>query len=162
MSSTRHAIPLFLVGRVNPLVYERWLARKAAAHLKRDRKRGYEEITAAQYRDDIHKAVLGSEGRDFYTGEELDWTLLSKYNNEESSAGRHGYKAGFALIPTIDHIESARVNSGFRICGWRTNDAKHDLSHQAFIELCVLVVKKAGFTIDATPLPTAVARQAQP
>jgi len=147
MPSKRHALPEFLVGRVDPLVYERWLARKAAAHLKRDRKRGYEGVSGAQYRDEIHKAVLESAGRDYYTGEELDWSLISKYNNEESIAGRHGYKASFALLPTIDHIESARMNSGFRICGWRTNDAKHDLSHQAFIELCLLVVKKAGFSV---------------
>ncbi len=147
MPSKRHPLPEFLVGRVNPLVYERWLTRKAAAHLKRDRKRGHEGISGSTYRDEIHKAVLASDGRDFYTGEELDWSLLSKYNNEESSAGRYGYKAGFALLPTVDHIESARMNSGFRICSWRTNDAKHDLSHQAFVELCLRVVKKAGFTV---------------
>ena len=147
MPSKRHAIPHFLVGRVDPLVYERWLARKAAAHLKRDRKRGYEGISGSQYRDEIHKAVVESGGQDYYTGEELDWTLLSKYNNEESIAGRHAYKAGFALLPTVDHIESARMNSGFRICGWRTNDAKHDLSHHEFIELCKLVVQKAGFAV---------------
>jgi hypothetical protein len=147
MPSKHHALPQFLVNRVDPLVYERWLARKAAAHLKRDRKRGYEGISGSQYRNEIHKAVLESGGRDYYTGEELDWTLLSKYNNEESNEGRHAYKAGFALLPTVDHIESARMNSGFRICGWRTNDAKHDLSHHEFIELCKLVVQKAGFTV---------------
>ena len=147
MPSKRHTLPEFLVGRVDPLIYERWLARKAAAHLKRDRKRGYEGISGATYRDEIHKAVVESDGRDFYTGEELDWGLLSKYNNEESIAGQHGYKAGFALLPTIDHIEPASMNSGFRICGWRTNDSEHDLSYQAFVELCVLVVKKAGLNV---------------
>ena len=147
MPSKLHALPEFLVGRVDPLVYERWLARKAAAHLKRDRKRGYEGVSGSLYRDEIHKAVKESGGQDYYTGEELDWTLLSKYSNEESVAGRHAYKAGFALLPTIDHIESARMNSGFRICGWRTNDAKHDLSHNQFIELCRLVVQKAGYAV---------------
>ena len=143
----RRALPQFLIGRVDPLVYERWLGRKAAAHLKRDRKRGYEDVSGASYRDAIHQAVIESDGRDCYTGEALDWRLLSKYNNDESTAGRHAYKAGFALIPTVDHVESARVNSGFSICGWRTNDAKNDLSHQAFVELCILVIKKAGFII---------------
>lgn len=136
-----------MLGRVAPLTYERWLSRKAAAHLKRDRKRGYEGVSGALYRDEIHKAVLDSNGRDYYTGEELDWSLLSKYNNEESVAGKHTYKASFALLPTIDHIESARKNSGFRICGWRTNDAKHDLTHQEFIRLCKLVLQTAGFTV---------------
>lgn len=143
----RHPLPQFLIGRVDPTVYEKWLARKASAHFKRDRMRGYVGITGALYRDEIHNAVIESDGQDYYTGEELDWSLLSKYNNEESSAGRHDYKAGFALLPTVDHIESARKGSGFRICGWRTNDAKHDLSHQEFIELCKLVLHKAGFKI---------------
>ena len=149
MPSKRYSLPEFLVGRVDPVVYERWLARKAAAHLKRDRKRGYQGVSGASYRDEIHGAVVESGGRDYYTGEELDWSLLSKYNNDESLAGRHAYKAGFALLPTVDHIESARAKSGFRICGWRTNDAKHDLSHQAFVNLCILVVKKAGFNVTS-------------
>lgn len=141
------ALPQFLVGRVDPSVYQRWLSRKAAAHMKRDRKRGYEGISSSQYRSQIHQAVMESQGKDCYTGEALDWTLLSKYNNEESAEGRHSYKAKFALLPTVDHVESARVNSGFRICGWRTNDAKHDLSHDEFIELCKLVLQKAGFVV---------------
>jgi hypothetical protein len=149
MPSKLHALPPFLAGRVDPLVYERWLVRKAAAHLKRDRKRGYEGVFGALYREEIQKAVLASEGRDYYTGEELDWSLLSKYNNEDSVLGKHAYKAGFALLPTIDHIESARMNSGFRICGWRTNDAKHDLTHQEFVQLCKLVFQKAGFTVTS-------------
>jgi hypothetical protein len=146
---SKRPLPEFLVGRVEPQAYERWLARKAAAHLKRDRKRGYEQITGSGYRDAIHNAVVASNGKDFYTGEDLDWSLISKYNNEESLAGRHGYKAGFALLPTVDHIESARNNSGFRICSWRTNDAKHDLSQKAFLELCLRVVRNAGFNVTS-------------
>lgn len=34
---------------------------------------------------------------DAYTGESLDWALLSHCDNEASQAGRHGHKAGFAL-----------------------------------------------------------------
>ena len=151
MPSKLHALPTFLAGRVDPLIYQRWLARKAAAHLKRDRKRGYEGISGSMYREEIHKAVLVSEGRDFYTGEELDWSLISKYNNDDSIVGKHAYKAGFALLPTVDHIESARKNSGFRICGWRTNDAKHDLTHEEFVHLCRLVLQKAGFNITIEP-----------
>lgn len=149
MPSKLHTLPPFLAGRVDPLIYEKWLTRKAAAHLKRDRKRGYEGISRSVYRDAIHQAVLASEGRDYYTGEELDWGIICKYNNEDSIAGKHAYKAGFALLPTIDHIESARMNSGFRICGWRTNDAKHDLTHEDFIYLCKLVLQKAGFNVTS-------------
>ena len=96
----------------------------------------------------MHEAVVRSEGRDVYTGEELAWHLISQYNNDESERGRHQYKAGFALLPTVDHIDSSLLNSGFCICAWRTNDAKNDLSHQAFIDLCIKVVQHAGYTID--------------
>ena len=147
MSTRKNTLPPFLEGRVQPQVYERWLARKAAAHLKRDRKRGYTEITGAMYRTEIHAAVLNGQGKDIYTGEELDWSLLSQYNNEDSESGKHGYKAGFALLPTVDHIESSVSKSGFGICSWRTNDAKHDLSYQAFIELCIKVLTHARYSI---------------
>ena len=146
--SHQRPLPIFLEGRLHLLVYERWLARKAAAHVKRDRKRGYQGVTGAVYRATMHEAVVRSEGRDVYTGEELAWHLISQYNNDESESGRYQYKAGFALLPTVDHIDSSLLNSGFCICAWRTNDAKNDLSHQAFIDLCIKVVQHAGYTID--------------
>lgn len=146
--SHQRPLPTFLEGRLHPLVYERWLARKAAVHVKRDRKRGYQGVTGAAYRATIHEAVVRSEGRDVYTGEELAWHLISQYNNDESERGRHQYKADFALLPTVDHIDSSFSSSGFCICAWRTNDAKNDLSHQAFIDLCIKVLQHAGYTID--------------
>jgi hypothetical protein len=147
MFTRKHSLPAFLEGRVQPLVYERWLKRKAASHLKRDRKRGYIGITGAMYRTAIHEAVLQSQGRDIYTGEDLDWSLLSQYNNEDSENGKHGYKEGFALLPTVDHIESSVSKSGFCICAWRTNDSKHDLSYPAFIELCIKVLTHAKYSV---------------
>jgi hypothetical protein len=148
MADRKRSLPQFLEGRVHPQEYERWLKRKAASHFKRDRKRNYHNITAAAYRDAIHQAVLQSKGRDFYTGEELDWSLLSQYDNHESESGKHAYKAGFALLPTVDHLDSSLPNSGFCICAWRTNDSKHDLSYQAFIELCIKVLKYANYSVS--------------
>jgi len=151
MFAKKRTLPPFLEGQIEPADYERWLARKAAAHLKRDRKphrkRLYEGINGAAYRDAIHEAVLKSKGRDAYTGEELDWNLLSKYDNEAAQRGGHAYKAGFARLPTVDHVASSVRNSGFCICAWRTNDAKNDLSRQAFVELCVKVLQHAGYTV---------------
>ena len=147
MSERKRQLPTYLEGLVQPLVYERWLVRKAAAHLKRDRARGYKNITAAAYRDEIHEAVLQSNGKDAYTGEKLDWSLISTYNNDKSESGKHDYKASFALLPTVDHIESSVSKSGFCICAWRTNDAKHDLSHQAYIDLCKKVLEHAGYRV---------------
>jgi hypothetical protein len=137
-----------LPGSVAPLldqqVYERWLARKAAAHAKRDRKRGNLTATIEAYKVAIHHAVETSGGRDAYTGEDLNWNLVSKYDNEESKLGRRTYKALYALLPTVDHVGDGLGVADFRICGWRTNDAKHDLSYHDFIDLCHRVTAHHG------------------
>lgn len=146
-------LPHFLENHVDDKKYKHWLKRTAKAHVTRDRKRGYQNINADGYRKAIHEAVLASDGRDVYTGEGLDWHLISKYNNEESKAGRHHYKAKFALLPTVDHVESAVPDSGFCICAWRTNDAKNDLSHLEFIGICASVLRHAGFTVTKDAYP---------
>ena len=140
-------MPTFLEGKVTPAAYDRWLRRKAAAHLKRDRKRG-RECTGATYREAIHAAVVLSDGRDAYTGEPLDWHLISTYQNEDSKNGRHTYKAGFALLPTVDHVAAEASEASFRICGWRTNDAKNDLSLESFLEVCQRALNYAGYHVE--------------
>ncbi|HLJ88537.1 MAG TPA: hypothetical protein VKZ53_17080 [Candidatus Angelobacter sp.] len=88
----------------------------------------------------IHRAVQCCGGHDCYTGEQLDWSLLCKYSNEESRAqGRH-YKAKFALLPSVDHVGDGLGEADFKICAWRTNDAKNDLSYNDFVTLCRNVV----------------------
>ena len=141
-------MPAFLAENVSADAYERWLSRKAAAHVKRDRKRSQSRVTQSLYKEAIHAAVVLSEGRDAYTGEALDWKLISKYNNEDSQKGRHGYKAGFALLPTVDHISAGATEASFRICAWRTNDAKNDLSVEDFLSLCIRVLTHAGHTVE--------------
>jgi hypothetical protein len=64
----KYALPQFLSGIVDPHAYVRWLARKAAAHRKRDRKRGNTGATIQAYKTAIHQAVLDCEGRDEHTG----------------------------------------------------------------------------------------------
>ena len=136
----RYALPDFLEGRLEHSAYERWLRRKAAAHVKRDRKRCDYEIMGEQYRLLMHAAVCASQGLDHYTGEPLSWELLSTYSNVASKADRSLYKAGLALLPTVDHVPGADGRYDFVICAWRTNDAKNDLSHDEFIALCRRVI----------------------
>jgi len=80
---------------------------------------------------------------DFYTGDELDWSLVSTYSNVDSKAGRTVYKSGFAMLPTVDHIAGDNGRYDFVICAWRTNDSKSDLDHAEFVELCRKVIAKA-------------------
>ncbi|AHI79220.1 hypothetical protein BTRA_3400 [Burkholderia thailandensis USAMRU Malaysia  len=106
-------------------------------------------VMGALYRDAIHAAVLASNGRDEYTGEVLDWTLISKYANADSQKGRHHYKARFALLPTVDHVDASINSASFKICAWRTNDAKNDMSVDVFLGLCERVLIHAGYAVKA-------------
>lgn len=137
-------LPPFLKDVVAREVYVRWLQRKAVAHVKRDRKRGNSAACASEYKRAIHTAVCVSGGRDSYTGEQLDWHLISRYHNEESKQGRREYKAKFALLPTVDHVGDGTGRADFKICAWRTNDAKGDLSLDEFVALCKRVLEANG------------------
>lgn len=136
----RYALPACLSGKTDQAAYERWLRRKAAACLKRDRTRCDWEISGEEYRLLIHNAVIRSDAVDHYMGEELRWDLISRYSNEDSKAGRSKYKAQFALLPTVDHVPGADDRYDFVICAWRTNDAKNDLTHDEFVGLCRRVI----------------------
>ena len=138
MKSLKYQLPTFLVGVVTQEIYSKWLNSKTQTHLKRDKKLN-PTASGRSYKEDIHKAVLESDGKDAYTGEELNWKLINKYDNTKSKLLGRAYKLEFALLPTLDHV-SERSSINFDICSWRTNDAKNDLSIQEFIELCRKVV----------------------
>jgi len=133
--------PDFLLEKLEREAYESWLRRKALAHVKRDRERGNTTATIQEYKEAVHLAVVGSRGLDCYTGEGLDWSLCGKYRNAEAKAGGSTYKAKFALLPTIDHVGDGLGAADFKICSWRTNDAKNDLKLEDFVELCRLVLQ---------------------
>jgi hypothetical protein len=149
--SKKYPLPAFLVGIADQATYLRWLTHKAQAHVKRDRKRGNVSAIGEAYRVAIHEAVVMGSGRDAYTGEALDWTLLSRYNNTESFEGGRTYKHGFAKLPTVDHVGSGLGPADFKICSWRVNDAKHDLDIPSFLDVCKAVLEHHGFTV-ATPV----------
>ena len=137
----KYALPPFLVGIVAQAAYARWLHYRAVAHVRRDRKRGNTQATNAEYKLAIHKAVCASAGKDAYTGEALDWALISQWDNSSSSKGRRAYKARFAMLPTVDHVGDGTGPADFKICAWRTNDAKSDMRVTDFVALCKKVVQ---------------------
>ena len=145
--SKKYALPPFLAGTVDQAAYQRWLEHKAQAHVRRDRKRGNLTAIGEAYRVAIHAAVVDGGGRDAYTGESLNWSLLSRYDNIESAEGGRTYKHGFALLPTVDHVGDGLGAVDFKICGWRVNDAKHDLDMPAFLGVCRAVLEHHGFAV---------------
>jgi hypothetical protein len=150
--SKKYPLPDFLKGQITQEVYERWLRRKAQAHVIRDRRRFNNSIINGEnYRIAIHDAVLKSNGNDFYTGEKLDWSLISKYDNDKSKKDKGDYKKIFALLPTVDHFDDGRDSINFKICGWRTNDAKNDMKLQDFLALCQAILEHNGYVVNNRP-----------
>lgn len=140
MASKKYPLPDFLAGRCTPEAYYKWLHRRTLAHVKRDRKRGHAAATREAYMAAIHSAVLKSGGFDTYTGEQLAWELISTYSNAGSKEGRRKYKKAFWSLPTVDHFGDDLSASDFRICSWRTNDCKNDLSDKELVEFCRIIL----------------------
>jgi hypothetical protein len=136
----KYSRPDFLKAVVEQDVYERWLHRKAQSHVRRDRARKNPEATVEKYKKAIHQAVCESLGRDAYTHEILEWNKIGMYHNEKSKEQGSWYKADLALLPTVDHVGDGTGQPDFKICGWRTNDAKNDLPLADFVDLCRKVV----------------------
>ncbi len=137
----RYKLPDFLIKEnVSKEQYKKWLDRTARNHAKRDRKRWNKNTTISGYKKAIHQAVIKSKGFDAYTKEKLNWHLLGQFDNKKVKKGDHR----FLLWPTVDHIEGGARPTSFRICSWRTNDAKSDLSYKDFLDLCKKVVKAAS------------------
>lgn len=139
MKTRLYALPTCITG-CDQKKYDRWLQRKAEAHVRRDGKRGSKH-TVAEYKRAIHDAVLADGHLDHYTGEPLDWSLISTFRNAEAKLGRSKYKKTLWLLPTVDHTLDAGGKQKFVICSWKVNDAKGDLSHDEFCALCELVLK---------------------
>lgn len=136
MRPRKYPLPTFLEGILTQAVYQRWLSRKAAAHVKRDRKRGNSAAAREAYMIAIHEAVLRSGGYDEYTGLPLSWELVSTYDNELAGIERREYKKSLGNLPTVDHVGDGLGAPNLAICSWRVNDAKHDLTRDEFLTLC--------------------------
>jgi hypothetical protein len=142
ISKTKYSVPDCVKGKCSQTRYSRWLGRKARAHVSRDRKRrGNDSCTVARYKAEIHAAVAAGGDRDHYTGEVLNWSLISTFENHAAKAGGLKYKKSLALLPTVDHTFDEHGRQRFVICSWRVNDAKSDLTADEFYNLCELVLR---------------------
>jgi len=107
----KYALPDVLKGKCSQQDYTHWVRSKAAAHVKRDKKRGNKTAAAITYRDAIHHAVCQGGDKDAYTGRPLRWDLIRTYDNEKSKVGKRDYKKELADLPTVDHVDDGiKVN----------------------------------------------------
>jgi hypothetical protein len=86
-------------------------------------------------------AIERSEGRDFYTGEALDWNLISTWVGAEEGTVASVYRRKFWNLPSVDHDFTNPAKTAFHICSWRMNDSKNDQTLQEFLDLAAKVQK---------------------
>ena len=137
--------PSFLEGVLTYEEYRRWLGGKAKSHALGDRRRWSDSgvwPSVSGYNMAIHQAVLDSEGRDFYTGEELDWALLRPGVYDSRIRYDSKTRRRFFLRPSVDHVDSEPTDEpDFVICASRTNSCKSDLSVAELREFCELFLR---------------------
>lgn len=136
----KYQLPHFLRKKgINRETYKKWLERKARSLFLRDKKyfekRG--EIfkwKLQDYKEAIHKAVCESNGKCFYTGEDLAWEQILKFDGKQKIHN----------LPTIDHLNGKKIDNklNFVITSWKVNDMKNDLSLEEFIELCEKIISR--------------------
>lgn len=132
----QYPIPAFLSAKgISQDEFGRWLDKATLAHVRRDRKRIKEKIVPKLYRTAIYQAVIERPGRDYYTGEELDWALLQHFAGAPIP-GREDKK-----VPTVDHENLSATNPIFRICSMRTNKCKSDYSIIHVLEFATALIK---------------------
>jgi hypothetical protein len=131
-TKTKYPLPSFLKGVASQGKYGKWLQRKAASLVKRDKKRAFKNISVQNYKEQIHDAVCRSKGKDAYTGDALDWKKISTYKDKK-----------IPDLPSVDHCH-ARDGGGFKICSWAINDMKNDMSESELMEACRVILNHLG------------------
>lgn len=115
--------------------FRKWLRRKAMAHVRRDKSRGFMSANVPDYMAAILSAIEDCGGCDHYTGEPLDWRLIGQWRNIEAAERRGEYRREFWNLPSVDHDFTDPNNPVFHICSWRMNDSKSDQTIEEFLAL---------------------------
>jgi hypothetical protein len=143
--SRKWKIPDCLKPRISDEdVFRTWLHRKALSVRKRDRKRNVPVLSLSVMKQAIVSAIERSNGCDFYTGEPLDWHLISKWVGSEEGTSANDYRRKFWMLPSVDHDFTDPARPAFHICSWRMNDSKNDQSIPEFLQLAAKVKEHVG------------------
>ena len=103
-------------------------------------KRPYAKVNFdSAYKQKIHQAVLDGGEFDPYTGEKINWGLISK---EKTLKKGNFIDSGYAMRPAVDHINPEEF--GFEICTWISNESKSCMTSDQFVDFCRKVVSFRG------------------
>ncbi len=143
----QYPLPPFLKGVVSQRGYCMWLMNKGENLRRRDIKlnRPYSKVNSETvYNQKVHQAVLDGGEFDPFTGEKLNWGLVSKERNMETESYTNDYLNTYALYPVVDHTNPEEFE--FEICSLISNECKSSLTPDEFVDFCQRVVDFRGVT----------------
>jgi len=148
MQHNRYYLPAFLIGVLEEKQFSKWLDRKAKSLLKRDRARGNPNAKYREYKMEIYRAVVKSQGKCAYTGKMLRWDLVCAYDNEMAKLGGRRYRRMLSELPTVDHLGDGLGVPEFRICSWVVNSCKGQLELAEFLRLCADILTFHDYRVN--------------
>jgi len=96
-------------------------------------------ITVSKYKKASTRQSALEETETSTQVEPLDWSIISKYRNKDSTEGKKKYKKQFANLPSVDHTldEQGNLRSSSALGGQRS---KSDMTLPEFYSLCESVL----------------------
>jgi hypothetical protein len=142
LSHPWYTLPPFLQGVVSLKDYRKWLDHRGLVLRQNDLKlkRPYAKLNfTSAYKENIHQAVLDGGQFDPFTGEKINWGLIT----EDKTKGKGNFiDNGYAMYPAVDHINPEEF--GFEICSWISNESKACMTPDQFVDFCRKVVSFRG------------------
>jgi hypothetical protein len=139
-------LPPALEGVITEPAYRLWLRKKSLSVCTRDKKEKRpcaQNATRAAYAKKIHEAVCRNPRNDPFTGEELRWDLVRKYDPKQVSQDPDYFRK-FSLLPSIDHTNPDATDLEFELCGMQMNRCKAEQTPSEFLALCRKIVAYRG------------------
>jgi hypothetical protein len=137
-----YSLPPFLEGVISVTDYRHWLENRGTVLRQTDikLKRPYAKLNSTMaYKQKIHQAVLDGGQFDPYTGEKINWGLISR---EKTLNNVNFIDSGYAMHPAVDHINPEEF--GFEICTWISNESKTCMTSDQFVDFCRKVTRFRG------------------
>jgi hypothetical protein len=146
LGTVKFFLPPALDGVITESAYRLWLRKKSLSVCSRDKKEKRPcalNRTRAAYAEKIHEAVSRNPRNDPFTGEELRWDLIRKYDPKQVSKDPDYFRK-FSLLPSIDHTNPDATGLELELCGMQMNRCKAEQTPLEFIALCKKIASYRG------------------
>jgi hypothetical protein len=138
-----YTLPPFLKGICMPEKFRKWLGAKAEGLFQRDQRLGRScaaHGSKASYKKAVYDAVMANGVADPYTGDSLNWAIISTWDPVGKNYDPGTFKEKYSLLPTVDHTNPDNNTLEFEICSWIVNSCKNDMNRDEFLAFCKKVV----------------------